>query len=329
MELTEWQKNYHRDHMGEYLREAIQEYGMPGEIRKEKAFMGNKEVDRYWYEDADGVLMEGICFEDIEKICKNSEADVEPEVLARLVCEGWEEHYRFVEENREMLFEKDTAQYLFPVLMNTKLNEGLLKKMPHVEKGELSITLHLAMPTEGLNGNDLLVSNQMLEAWGIGLDEALSMAVRNPWFFEQCKAVSNVEMLRMENQQIEKEWCGMFQIVEPENEEVTGYTICGRHVPCAAILLNPEFTQSMHEKMGGDFLVGFSSTGEVEICKNQQDIEDMQIELEVHTELWGFSWEYISDQVYQYSKERGLALAVASDSRKAEIVKPAEHVPRR
>lgn len=55
----------------------------------------------------------------------------------------------------------------------------------------------------------------------------------------------------------------------------------------------------------------------------------MQTDLEVHTELWGYSWDYISDQVYQYSKERGLELAVAADSRKAEIVKPAEHIPRR
>ena len=329
MEWTEWLKNYHRDHMGEYLREAIQEYELFGEIHKEKAFMGEKEVDRYWYEDSDGILLEGFCFEDIEKLCKNSETDVEPEKLVKLVCGGWEEECRFMEENWEMLFQKDAVQYLFPVLMNTKLNEGLLKKMPHVEKGEFSVAFHLGVPTEGNNGQTLLVSNQMLEAWGMGLEEVLDMAVRNPWFLGQCKTVSNIEMLRLANQQIEKEWCGMFQIAEPEKEEVTGYMLRGRNVPCAAILLNSEFAQSMHEKMGGDFLVGFSSTGEVGIYKNQQNIEDMQTDLEVHTELWGYSWDYISDQVYQYSKERGLALAVAADSRKAEIVKPAEHVPRR
>lgn len=329
MELSEWLRNYYRDHMEEYLRDAIQEYGLPGEIRKEKAFMGEKEVDRYWYEDGDGMLLEGPCYEDIEKLCEISEVDVEPEELVNVLCEGWAEDQRFMEENREMLFHRDATQYLFPVLLNTRLNSGLLKEMPHVKKGEFSIALHLAVPTDGRNGNDLLVSNQMLEAWGIGLDEALDMAVRNPWFLEQCKAVSNVEMLRMENQQIEKEWCGMFRIKEPEKEEVTGYTICGRNVPCAAILLNTEFAQSMYEKMGGDFLVGFLGAKKVGIYKNQQDMEDMQTELEVHTELWGFSWDYISDRVYQYSKEQGLALAVASDSRKAEIVKPAEYIPRR
>lgn len=42
MEWTEWLRNYHRDHMEEYLREEMQECGLPGEIHKEKAFMGEK-----------------------------------------------------------------------------------------------------------------------------------------------------------------------------------------------------------------------------------------------------------------------------------------------
>ena len=72
MEWTEWLRNYHRDHMEEYLREEMQECGLPGEIHKEKAFMGEKEVDRYWVEIADGILLEGICFEDIQKLCESS-----------------------------------------------------------------------------------------------------------------------------------------------------------------------------------------------------------------------------------------------------------------
>lgn len=198
-----------------------------------------------------------------------------------------------------------------------------------MEKGDFSVALHLGVPTEGKDGQNLMVSNQMLEAWEIGLEEALDIAVKNPWFLEQCKAISDTEMLRMANQQIAKEWCGLFRIAESEKEEETGYTIYGKNVSCAAILLNFEFAQSMHEKMGGDFLVAFPSTGEVQIHKNQGDIEDMQLDLEAHNELWGYSWDYISDRVYQYSKEQGLELAVAADSRKAEIVKPAEHVPRR
>lgn len=328
MELTEWQRNYYRANMEGYLKKKIREYDLFGEIHKEKAFMGKQEVDRYWYENGDGILLAGFCFEDIEKLCKNSEAAVEPEELVEVLCGGWAEECLFMERNWEMLFHKDAAQYLFPVLMNTRLNEGLLKKMPHVEKGEFSAALHLGVPTEGKNGMDLLVSNQMLEAWGIGVEEALDIAVKNPWFWGQCRTASNIEMLRMANEQIEKEWCGMFKIAEPE-EEVTGYTLRGKNVPCAAILLNPGFAQSMYEKMGGDFLVGFSSTGEVGIYKKQQDIEDMQMDLEVHTELWGFSWDYISDQVYQYSKERGLETAIAADGRKAESVKPVEYVPRR
>ena len=295
MEWTEWLRNYHRDHMEGYLREVMQECGLLGRIHKEKAFMGEKEVDRYWIEIADGILLEGFCFEDIQKICENSEKDVEPEELIKVLCEEWTKEYRFMEENREMLFQKDAAQYLFPVLMNTKLNGGVLEKIPHVEKGDFSVALHLGVPTEGKDGQNLMVSNQMLEAWEIGLEEALDIAVKNPWFLEQCKAISDTEMLRMANQQIAKEWCGLFRIAESEKEEETGYTIYGKNVSCAAILLNFEFAQSMHEKMGGDFLVAFPSTGEVQIHKNQGDIEDMQLDLEAHNELWGYSWDYISE----------------------------------
>ena len=306
MEWTEWLRNYHRDHMEGYLREVMQECGLLGRIHKEKAFMGEKEVDRYWIEIADGILLEGFCFEDIQKICENSEKDVEPEELIKVLCEEWTKEYRFMEENREMLFQKDAAQYLFPVLMNTKLNGGVLEKIPHVEKGDFSVALHLGVPTEGKDGQNLMVSNQMLEAWEIGLEEALDIAVKNPWFLEQCKAISDTEMLRMANQQIAKEWCGLFRIAESEKEEETGYTIYGKNVSCAAILLNFEFAQSMHEKMGGDFLVAFPSTGEVQIHKNQGDIEDMQLDLEAHNELWGYSWDYIQIGYINIAKNRGL-----------------------
>ena len=109
MEWTEWLRNYHRDHMEEYLREEMQECGLPGEIHKEKAFMGKKEVDRYWVEIADGILLEGICFEDIQKLCESSEKDVEPEELIKVLCEGWTEEYRFMEENRQTKYRKPGA----------------------------------------------------------------------------------------------------------------------------------------------------------------------------------------------------------------------------
>ena len=63
----------------------------------------------------------------------------------------------------------------------------------------------------------------------------------------------------------------------------------------------------MHEKMEGDFLVGFMGANEVQIFQDQGNLEDMKFEIEFANENHGFS-DYISDQIYSCSKERGLEL---------------------
>ena len=165
------------------------------------------------------------------------------------------------------------------------------------------------------------VSNKMLESWGIGLDEAMERAVHNQWFVEQCTVISDSELVQKMNQQAVKEFGGIFQFVEPEEE--TGFMIYGRYVPCAAILLNEEFAEEIHKKMGGDFLVAFFGTGEVQICRDEGNIEDLQIDLEVKNELYGFSWNMVSDQIFRYTKERGLEPASGMEKEKQRVGEPA------
>lgn len=322
MEWTGWLTDYYHRHTEEYFRNALKENGLPGDMITEKTIIGEMEYTQYRYVcGEEGILTGGICFEDLKKLCESTEEDVEPEELVNVLCGAWVDEYHFMEENRERLFQKDIAKYLFPVLMNTKLNENLLHEMPHVKKGEYSVALRLGIPVEGEKGMTIHVSNKMLESWGIGLDEAMEMAVHNQWFVEQCTVISDSELVQKMNQQAVKEFGGIFQFVEPEEE--TGFMIYGRYVPCAAILLNEEFAEEIHKKMGGDFLVAFFGTGEVQICRDEGNIEDLQIDLEVKNELYGFSWNMVSDQIFHYTKERGLEPASGMEKEKQRVGEPA------
>lgn len=68
---------------------------------------------------------------------------------------------------------------------------------------------------------------------------------------------------------------------------------------------------------------GFFGTGEVQICRDEGNIEDLQIDLEVKNELYGFSWNMVSDQIFRYTKERGLVPASGMEKEKQRVGEPA------
>ena len=82
----------------------------------------------------------------------------------------------------------------------------------------------------------------------------------------------------------------------------------------------------MHEKMEGDFLVGFLGANEVQIFQDQGDLEDMKFEIEFANESHGLS-DYISDQIYSCSKERGLE--PFTDPDKAKLRNDSISIPQR
>src|SRR5699024_6026820 len=90
-----------------------------------------------------------------------------------------------------------------------------------------------------------------------------------------------------------------------EEDTQKAYTIYGKYIKAEGALLCPDFLDMMHEKMEGDFLVGFLGANEVQIFQDQGDLEDMKFEIEFANESHGFS-DYISDQIYSCSKERGI-----------------------
>lgn len=82
----------------------------------------------------------------------------------------------------------------------------------------------------------------------------------------------------------------------------------------------------IHEKMEGDFLVAFMGANEVQIFQEQEDLEDLKFEIEFANERHGF-FDYISDQIYSCSKERGLE--PLKDISKEKQRSGGEHIPQR
>ena len=324
MEWSQWMTEYYRDNMEEMIRTSLEKFGVPAEIHKEKVIAGGKEAEFYQCVCGEEKLFfDGIFFEDVKRISEDIE-EVETDEIIDSLCEGIADQYHYAEANYEKLFDKSITQYLFPVLMNTGLHKCLLSEMPHEDRGEISVALHLGIPAGGESGYDILVTNSMLESWGMTFQEALKQALHNSWFIKQCNVFSNADILRMVNQQIDKEWCGLFQI--PEEDTQKAYNIYGKYIQAEAVLLCPDFVDMIHEKMEGDFLVAFMGANEVQIFQEQEDLEDLKFEIEFANERHGF-FDYISDQIYSCSKERGLE--PLKDISKEKQRSGGEHIPKR
>lgn len=324
MEWSQWMTDYYRDNMEDMIRTSLGKYGVPAEIHKEKVTAGGKTAEFYQCVcGEEGQFYDGLFFEDIKLISEGIE-ELETEELIDSLCEGIANQYHYTEVNREKLFDKDITQYLFPVLMNTGLHRCLLNEMPHEERGEISVALHLAIVTGEESGHDIPVTNSMLESWEMTFQEALEQALHNSWFIKQCNVFSNADMLRMINQQIDKEWCGLFQISEEDTQKA--YNIYGKFIRPEAVLLCPDFADMMHEKMEGDFLVAFMGANEVQIFQDHGNLEDIGFEIEFANERHGF-FCYISDQIYSYSKERGLE--PFTDPDKAKLRNDSISIPQR
>lgn len=303
MEWSQWMTEYYRDNMEETIRSSLEKFGVIAEIHKEKVMAGGKEAEFYQCvcgERKD--FFDGIFFEDVKRLSESIE-EIETDEIIDALCEGIADQYHYAEANHEKHFDKSITQHLFPVLMNTGLHRCLLSEMPHEDRGEISVALHLGIPTGGESGYDISVTNSMLESWGMTFHEALEKALHNSWYIEQCNVLSSADILRMVNQQIDKEWSGLFQVSEEDTQKA--YTIYGKYIKAEGALLCPDFLDMMHEKMEGDFLVGFMGANEIQIFQDQGDLEDMKFEIEFANESHGFS-DYISDQIYSCSKERGL-----------------------
>lgn len=322
--------NYHHKKMPEYLKQAMLETGLSGNIRVEKVIKGTEELSLYRCICQDeGILLQGFYYEDFVKICSTPKEDIDLYEVIKEICEEWADNYRFMTDNRERLSKRESTEYLFPVLMDTKISGTLMDEIPHIERCGFPVGFHLWIPDGEDGARDILVSNQMQKQWGLETETLLEIAVHNPHFLNQCTVFSINDLMREMNQQADDEdWGGIFLLADEETD-IKQYFVRGEMFPGAASILNKEFAEELYRKMGEDFLVVFGAEGEIQIHEKDSDVEDLQIEREMQNARFGLSKDWVSDEVFRYTKEHGLELACCIDEMEREVPKPVKPAFRR
>lgn len=126
----------------------------------------------------------------------------------------------------------------------------------------------------------------------------------------------------------DEDWGGIFLLADEETD-IKQYFVRGEMFPGAASILNKEFAEELYRKMGEDSLVVFGADGEIQIHEKGLDVEDLQIEHEMQNAQFGLSKDWVSDEVFRYTKEHGLELAYCIDEMEREVPKPVKPAFRR
>ena len=180
----------------------------------------------------------------------------------------------------------------------TQGNEEMLMNIPHHEMEDMSVVYRLNMGNDGDSRATILVTNNLLDNYGINADQlrqdALTYAPINEPAVIQNMADVLKEMMGPEMaDMIPEDTMPMFVASVPDR------------IQGAGILAYPEFMEQAQETMGGDFFVLPSSVHECILLPdngemNRAELEAMVQEVNATQVEPG---ERLSDNVYHYDSE--------------------------
>lgn len=86
------------------------------------------------------------------------------------------------------------ADMVIPTFMNTEENEELLKTVPYSRFEDLAVILQIAYQSLGGINLNLVVTDDILQGWGLRYDELYQMALDNP---RNVESVQMIELYKM------------------------------------------------------------------------------------------------------------------------------------
>lgn len=206
----------------------------------------------------------------------------------------------------------EAKRFLSMELINTQRNAELLAKVPHEEVLDMSIVYRLRLSDERDELKSVLVTNDMLDNYGITADQlkedAQHLAPVN--FPEKVQGISEVlaESMGMTPEE--------FNNGQPEIMYVA--TLESR-VKGAGVLVYPGFLKKYADRIGADLYVLPSSIHEVLLVKDEnnftaQELKDMVVDVNSSTVD---PKDQLTDSAYHYSRNKDL-LEFAEDYEKTQ-----------
>ena len=231
-----------------------------------------------------------------------------------------------VEDIRNFEAVKDN---IFPKLVNLEKNSSRLEHVPYTQKEDLAVTYHIKMTRDSRTLGSLMITDAMLEGYGVNKVELHALAMDNmgrlfpPTFQllqEMMIELFADEFSRREGMPLEeaKEWAK--EMVPTGGPEL--YCLSNEcKINGAACIIDDNIQKMIAEKVGGDYFVLPSSVHEVLIMPKSEDMDPKELRNMVQdvnaTQV--AEGEILSDQVYEYdAKTHKLSICAPGKELKQE-----------
>lgn len=194
---------------------------------------------------------------------------------------------------------ESAKEYLVASVVNTWRNMDRFDYIPHVEREDLSVIFKIVAASDMSQMATVTVNNQMLEKWGVSIDQLYSDALENT------KKISPAVVMSMGNMlaNMTGDQSMLMDDIPPEKQM---YVVTNEHMNGGAInMFIDEPLAEIAEKLNSDLVVLPSSIHEI-ICVsvNIGDLDYMETMVRDINMSTVAQEEQLSDSIYYYDKEK-------------------------
>lgn len=186
-------------------------------------------------------------------------------------------------------------------LIHFEKNQALLKDIPHVPYLDLAIVFFLLLETTEKGSATILITNDILEYWGVPLELLYRLAIEN-----------TPRLLQAECKPMQVVICELLGQPCPEEEEESGMYVLSNHHRHfgAACILYDRVLEDIGNQLNEDYYVLPSSIHEmiilpVSCLSDQMDLDSMITEI---NETQVSEEEVLSDHAYYFSRKENRLL---------------------
>lgn len=189
-------------------------------------------------------------------------------------------------------------------LVNTAMNEDMLKRHPHINILDLSMIFQV-IAGDYENGQMVIpVQNSHMLTWGLNVEQIKEMAEVNTRRMFPEEIIRLPDMLN----ELSKELLGeeVSDAIYSADKEKFYVLTNGKRVQGAAALLYKGLLKRIAEEMDGNIMILPSSVHETILLKETEDTDYIQLKAMVHevNEEMVAHEEVLSENIYRYNREK-------------------------
>lgn len=227
--------------------------------------------------------------------------------------------------------------YIFPKLVNREKNSIRLQNVPYTQMEDLAVTYNVKITGDSDSISSLLITNSMLNTYGLTIEELHEKAVENMERLSPAVCISLMDAAEavIADGLSEREGLSDEEVREHAGEIIS---ISGIEMYCltnrfkingAASIISENVQRMVADQVGGDYYVLPSSVHEVIIVPKRMNISPRKLTDMVNAvnAKLVLEDEYLSDNIYQYdAKEHKFSMCIPERNLKENLALESEPV---